>query len=115
MEIHEFIFVDLRDSLAEAFEPLSSWEEAITFSGDLGVGFESEDGRFAVASWEFEGVHIGPFMAIAGTGERVSFCGITVWDNETEQCYRSVDWTPVLAQIGVAVQGRPVHAEFANG
>lgn len=115
MEIHEFIFVDLRDQLAGTFEPLSSWEEAITFAGDLGEGFQSDGGRFAVASWEFQGIHVGPFMEIGGTGEPVSFCGITVLDNETERCYRSVDWTPVLAQIGVAVHGRPLHAEIING
>jgi hypothetical protein len=98
--------------LSAAFAPLNDPPVTILNPFDPGnvesaLLFPSAWSTVWVAAWEFDAEHIGPFLGFPATGRKVRISGISIYDAERQFMHRSIDWTPVLAQIGVALSGRP--------
>ena len=68
---------------------------------------------FAAVPWSVTTVHDQTFAGVHSTGSTIEIEGITIVklplnDSEAPTFQRYIDWSRVLAQLGVSITGRPV-------
>ncbi len=109
--LSEQIRDDLKAGLSDAFT-LTMPNISAVMPFDDATPLQTADGRYQALPWTVGAKHTGSFMGVDPTGQDITITGITIVDTTSPaghpQLMRIVDWSHVLAQLGVGINGRAV-------
>src|SRR4051794_20105869 len=87
-------------------------------SDDNGVLYANAitGGQFTAVEWAFRGEHTSEFAGIPATNREVTIHGVTIvrQRGDTTTFRRYVDWSAVMAQLGVSASFRPAYERIAE-
>jgi hypothetical protein len=105
---------DVTAGLSSIFAPLEGADEVFGVREGLDEQEVITNASTAAVPWVYHCRHVGTFQGLVPTGRALRIDGVTVVDRSGDEplFYRYIDWTGVIAQLGLMVSTRiPVTEE----